>query len=221
MRPERFHRIRRVLDRRQPDLTLLAERVHKPRNLSAILRTCDAVGLLEVHAVPAEDGLSLDDEISASAAKWISVRRHGSVDEAVEHLRKSKHRIVAAHPTPDAADYREVDYTAPTVLLVGTELYGVSDRALELADRTVTIPMEGMIRSLNVSVATALLLYEARRQREAAGLYDDPRLEPERRRRLLFEWSYPRLARIYRVRDEPYPALGPDGDILDQAGSAG
>lgn len=213
MRPERFRRLRAVLSRRQPDLTLLAERVHKPRNLSAILRTCDAVGILDVHAVPADEGLRLDDEISASAADWLRVHPHGALDDAVRTLRDGGFRIVAAHPGPDASDYRRVDYTGPTALLVGTELYGVSDEALTLADQSVTIPMAGMVRSLNVSVATALLLYEAYRQREEAGLYEESRLEAGERDRVLFEWAYPRLARIYRERGEAYPELGPDGEL--------
>lgn len=219
MRPERFRRLKAVLDRRQPDLTVLMERVHKPRNFSAILRNCDAVGVLEAHAVPPEGGLSLDRDVSASASKWIRVRRHETVAEAAASLRSGGFRLVAAHPAEDAVGWTRVDFTRPTALLVGTELYGLTDEAVDLADEVVSVPMVGMIRSLNVSVATAILLYEALRQRREAGLYDESRLSDERYRRILFEWSYPRLARILRRKGRPYPPLGETGEILE-AGEA-
>jgi tRNA (guanosine-2'-O-)-methyltransferase len=97
--------------------------------------------------------------------------------------------------------------------LVGAELHGLSDEGLRLADEYVVIPMVGMVRSLNVSVATSLLLFEAMRQREAAGMYAQPRLDSERYRALLFEWCYPRLAR--RLRDDglPYPPIREDGSV--------
>lgn len=215
VRPERFHRLVDVLDRRQPDLTVLMEKVHKAHNFSAVLRSCDSVGVLEAHAVPPDDGLDLDAEISASAAQWIPVRRHDSVSDGVARLKESGMQVLAAHPGPGAVDYRAPDLTRPTAILLGTELYGVTDEALELADGSVEIPMAGMIRSLNVSVAAALLLYEAYRQRDAAGFYDECRLDPERRRRILFEWAYPRIAEHLRRRGRPYPRLGQDGEILD------
>ncbi len=211
---ERFHRLRSVLDRRQPDLTLLMERVNKEHNLSAILRNCDAVGVLEVHAVPPDEGLTLHHDASGGTAKWMKVRRHPGVTAAVEHFRERDFRIVAADAGEGAVDYRELDYTEPTALLMGAELYGVSPEARGLADARAGIPMMGMARSLNVSVAASLLLYEAYRQRERAGLYDESRLTPERYRRILFEWAYPRFARRYREAGMAYPPLGDDGEIL-------
>lgn len=214
MTAERIERIREVLDRRQPDLTVLMEKVHKPRNFSAILRTCDAVGVLEAHAVPSEDGLSLHESVAQGAARWVRVRRHDSVEEAAAHLRDHGSRIVAAHPSEASVDFRTLDYTGPTTFLVGTELYGLSDRAVELADRVVVIPQRGMVRSLNVSVAAAVLLYEAERQRGEAGLYEERRLEEDRYRRLLFEWAHPRVAEQCRRTGRPYPPLGDEGEIL-------
>ncbi len=215
MRPERFHRIRRVLERRQPDLTVLMERVHKPHNFSAILRNCDAVGVLEAHAVPPEDGLPLYPGTSASASRWVEVRRHDSVARAADHLQRRDFRLVAAHLAPEAEAWTEVDFTRPTAFLVGTELHGLTDEALELADDVVALPMAGMVRSLNVSVATALLLYEAYRQRAEAGLYDTRRLPEPEYERLLFEWAYPRVAEALRAEGRPYPRLGEDGEMLE------
>lgn len=214
MRPERFARLKEVLDRRQPDLTVLMEGVHKPHNFSAVLRSCDAVGVLEAHVVPAEGGFDVHRATSAGTAKWIGVHRHENLEAALGALRGAGFSLVAAHPDPAAEDYRALDFTRPLAILVGAELHGVSPEALAEADRLVRIPMEGMVRSLNVSVAAALLLYEARRQREGAGMYGVSRLAPERYRALLFEWAHPRLAKEYRARREPYPELDEDGTPL-------
>lgn len=216
MRPERFLRIRDVLRRRQPDLTVLMDRVHKPHNFSAILRNCDAVGVLDVHVVPPGQGLDLHHASSAGTRKWVGVRRHEDVGAAVAHLRAEGFRLIAAHPHADAVDFRDTDFTEPTAILMGAELHGVSPEALELADAHVSVPMMGMVHSLNVSVAAALLLFEAMRQREAAGMYEGTRLDPGSFERRLFEWAYPSVARRLRDEGRPYPALGPDGRIPER-----
>jgi tRNA (guanosine-2'-O-)-methyltransferase len=214
MLPKRFHRLKKVLARRQPDLTVLMEQVNKPHNFSAILRSCDAVGVLKAHAVPPRGGLPLSRDTSAGTARWIRVHRHRNVEEAAGTLRKEGYRLVAAQPGPDARSHRDEDYTTPTAFVMGAELPGISNRALELVDAMVTIPMVGMVRSLNVSVAAALLLYEAQRQREGAGMYAESRLAGKEFDRVLFEWAYPDFARRFRERGLPYPELGADGEIL-------
>jgi len=215
MLPERFQRLRSVLDRRQPDLTVLMERVNKAHNLSAILRNCDAVGVLDVHAVYPKRGLKLHRDTSAGTAKWIGMHEHTDGPSAVRFLQEAGFQVVAADPGRRSVDFREVDYTGPTALLMGAELYGVTPESLALVDVTVRIPMVGMARSLNVSVATSLLLYEAFRQRDSSGAYLTPRLDPERRRQLLFEWAYPEIARQLRDAGRSYPALDERGTILN------
>ena len=214
MTPERFRRLSAALTRRQPDLTILMDRVHKSHNFSAILRSCDAVGVLEANVVATEDAVAIHHATSAGSKKWVGVRQHPSVEEAIGRLRKRGFKILAAHPSPGARDYRDVDYTAPTALTLGAELRGLSHEALALADTHVTIPMVGLVQSLNVSVAAGLLLFEASRQRSAAGLYERSRLPAEEFASRLFEWAYPTLARRRREAGRPYPALGRDGEIL-------
>ena len=213
MRPQRFHRLKAVLSRRQPGLTVLMEKVHKSHNFSAILRNCDAVGVLDAHVVPPDSGLDLHHGTSAGTRKWIRVHRHATVGEAVSHLHDRGFTVLAAHPSDDAVDFRTVDFTRPTAVMMGAELDGVSPEGLALADAHVVIPMLGMVHSLNVSVATALLLYEAQRQRAAAGMYDASRLDEEEFRRTLFEWAYPSLAAARRHDGAPYPTLDEDGQI--------
>jgi len=214
--PRRFQRLRAVLGRRQPDLTVLLDQVHKPFNLSAVLRSCDAVGVFEAHAVaPERPVVRPARAISRGTGKWIPVVRHPTIGAACDHLAARGFRLWAAHPGDGARDYREVDYTGPTAILFGQERDGVSAEALARVDGCVAVPMEGMVTSLNVSVAAALVLYEVRRQRERSGLYEGgPRLPPEVYRRTLFEWAYPQHAALCLDRGVPYPELGEDGEIL-------
>lgn len=201
MTPERLARIRAVLDKRQPDLTVLMEGVHKPHNFSAILRSCDAVGVLEAHAIPARYGipnleeaenLSLKgktfNETSASAAKWVGLRVHPDTASAFAHLKSQGFQVLAAHFSQRAVDYRQADYTRPTCILLGTEKWGVSPEAAERADAHILIPMMGMVESLNVSVAAAVILFEAQRQRLQAGFYQRPRLSPTQYEAVLQSW---------------------------------
>jgi len=200
MTDQRRQKIDSVLAHRQPDLTVLAERLYKPRNFSAIVRTCDAVGINELHAIPGE--------------KWMRVHAHDDLDSACRHLKGRGFQLVAAHLSDKATDYRELDYTVPTALVVGTELFGVSETALALSDQQVMIPMKGMTQSLNVSVACAIVLYEAMRQREAAGLFGSRRLDRETLEEQRFEWMQPAVARFCRERGLDYPELDEDGEVI-------
>jgi tRNA (guanosine-2'-O-)-methyltransferase len=212
--PRRFHRVRGVLDRRQPDLTVLLEQVDVPRNLAAILRSCDAVGVFTAHAVWPGGRLKISRPASGGNRRWVPVRKHRTLAAALEHLRDQGLRILAAHPAPGAVPFREIDYAQPTAILLGNEDNGVSEEALAAVDGQVIVPMSGMGTSLNVSVAAALILFEAQRQRLAAGFYDRPRLDPETYRTTLFEWAWPDLAALCRKRGMAYPALGENGEIL-------
>lgn len=213
MRDERRAVIDGVLARRQPDLTVLAERLHKPRNFSAILRTCDAVGINVVHAIPGEEGVAVHWNTSQGAEKWMNVRSHENFSSACVFLRESGFQLVAAHLSDQAVDYREIDYTVPTALVVGTELFGVSEEAAAAVDLQIKIPMRGMTQSLNVSVACAIVLYEALRQRDEKGLYGKPRLDEQTSRVQRFEWLHPVVARFCRERGLDYPEIDADGNI--------
>lgn len=191
------------------------DRVHKPHNLSAIVRSCDAMGLARAHAV-APHRLQVHRHTASGSGRWVEVVVHSTVEAAVQRLTSEGLRIVAAHRGPGSRPLDAVDLTLPTALLVGSELEGLSEEARALAHEFVEVPMQGMVESFNVSVATAVLLYEAVRQRSASAGYQPTRLAPEEQQRLAFEWSYPRVARTYRARGEPYPPLDEDGYFLSQ-----
>ena len=214
MIPRRYERIEQVLKRRQPDLTVLTEDVHKPHNLSAIIRTCDAVGVFAVHAVNRHSETPTFSQVAQGSEKWVQLHSHPDIKTAIAHLQQQQYKVYAAHLSDRAIDYREVDYTKPTAILLGTERWGVTDEATELVDEHIIIPMQGMVQSLNVSVATAIVLFEAQRQRLEAGLYEQMRLDRQTYERTLFEWGYPDIAQVYRRQGKPYPNLGDRGEIL-------
>lgn len=190
------------------------ENVHKPHNFSAVVRTADAVGIWEAHAIVPAGGVPLHHLASGGSRKWVNIRVHRDLASARRVLSEREFQLLAAHPAERAVDFRQVDYTRPTAVLFGQEKEGLTEGALAAADQLIVVPMEGMVASLNVSVAAALILFEAQRQRRAAGLYESSRLEPEELERTLFEWCYPEIAEVCRRRGVAYPALDENGELL-------
>lgn len=213
MIPRRYERLRQVLSKRQPDLTVVTEDVHKPHNLSAIIRTCDAVGVFEVHGVNSNSRVPTYSQVAQGSEKWVQLQTHNNVKTAIANLQSSGFKVYAAHLSDEAIDYRDIDYTLPSAILLGAEKHGVSDVAADLVDGHIIIPMMGMVQSLNVSVAAAVILFEAQRQRLAAKMYDRVSLDPETFNRVIFEWGYPELAAMYTRQGKAYPSLDEYGNI--------
>ena len=214
MVPKRYQRLRQVLDKRQPDLAVLMENVHKPHNFSAILRTCDAVGVFEAHVVKPDGGMPTYNNTARGSEKWIHLHLHTNINEAIKHLKDRDFHIYAAHLSDHSVDYRKLDYTQPTAVLMGSELQGVSEEAVKLVDQEIIIPMVGMVQSLNVSVAAAVILFEVQRQRLQAGLYNQVQLDSQTYEQVLFEWGYPEIAARYEHKGKSYPALDEEGYII-------
>ncbi|MCW9005025.1 MAG: tRNA (guanosine(18)-2'-O)-methyltransferase TrmH, partial [Gammaproteobacteria bacterium] len=215
MTPERLQAIITSLNQRQPDLTVIMENVIKPHNLAAVARTSDAVGALDIHAITPRRSIKLTQMSAGGIKKWITVNTHIDTATGITHLKQQGFQIVATRLSETAKDYREIDYTKPTAILVGEELEGISEQALMLSDEHVTIPMAGLVQSLNVSVASALLLYEAYRQRDAAGMYDERRINDELYQRLLFEWCHPIVTRYCKQKKIPYPEINQQAEIIE------
>lgn len=211
MTPERFHKLRDVLTRRQPDLTILAADIHKSHNISAVLRTCDAIGIYRMHAVSPGGQLRRHHMIAGGTSRWVDIKIHPDLNTAMQSLRDDNWQLIAAHSSDSARDYRDIDYTRKVAIVLGSELDGLSPEAVSAADETIALPLEGMVASLNVSVAAAIILYEAQRQRRAAGLYEQSRLNRDEFATTLFQWSYPEIAARCRARGQPYPDLTDDG----------
>jgi tRNA (guanosine-2'-O-)-methyltransferase len=187
----RQQRLRSVLSRRQPDLVVVLENVFDAHNASAVLRSCDAVGVLEVHLVydveePPECVFARTT--SSGTAKWMDIHRHESVEACYAALREKQLKVLVTALQTDSLRLYESDLASPVALVFGNEQRGASEQAVALADGTIYIPMLGVVESLNISVACAVTLYEALRQRQEAGLYDSPRLNDEELASRLDAW---------------------------------
>lgn len=271
----RVARLRHVLARRQPSLTVCVDGVKKAHNLGAIARSAEAAGCLDVFAVaqdpkhvllsngndigkrkkaraqnatkndPAMESIDIDGDkndsenvgwdvsnvggplrrvknkellsTSKGAHLWLQMSVHDQVDSAVKAIKARGMQIVTADLVPESVDFREIDYTKPTCILVGAEAQGVSEEARRAADHIITIPMVGMVQSLNVSAATAVVLYEAQRQREIAGMYDPARsaLSEDEQNDLLVRFFQPDIAAFCDKRGIPYPLLDEHGAVIE------
>lgn len=215
MNLERYQRIQEVLKARQADLTLCLEEVHKPNNVSAVIRSADATGIHKVHAVWPDKMRTLS-HTSAGARNWVEVETHDTIEDAIGELKRQGMQVLVTNLSETAVDFRQIDYTKPTAVILGSEKIGASEQAKALADQDIIIPMVGMVQSLNVSVASAVILYEAQRQRQAAGMYDNAQsaLPAETIHRILFERGHPVLAKVAKRKQLPYPPLDEQGQIV-------
>jgi rRNA methylases len=213
MTPERLRRIRSVLDQRQPDLTVITDEVHKGRNISAIVRTCDAVGVDTIHCVMPEFGYQTYSGAAASADKWVQQKHYSTVSEPICQLKNVGFQVIAANLCEQSVDFRQIDYTKPTALLLGAEVNGVSAYARGEVDHNIVVPMVGMVESFNVSVASAVILMEAHRQRTEAGLYDMPRLEQGLYDDRFMHWAHPKITAYCKQHNLEYPKLRDDGEL--------
>jgi len=215
MTPERFAKAVQVLNYRQPDLTVVTDQVHKGQNLSAIIRTCDAVGIMALHSVYDAATFKAHTGTTMGTHKWVETKIFRDINTPLKRLKNNNYQIVAADTSGSTKDYRDIDYSVPTALLLGAEKYGISDAAYPYIDQCITVPMMGMVESFNVSVACAIILAEARRQREVVGLYAKRQISDELFNRTILEWTQPLVARYCQKNDIKYPELDGKGDIID------
>ena len=214
MTPKRLARINTMLDKRQPDLTVCMEGVHKNHNLAAVVRTADAVGISDVHAIWKNEQMRVSGGSAAGSQNWVDVHHYNQTEEAIKALKQQNMQILVTNLSNTAVDFRDIDYTKPTAILLGQEKFGASAQALSLADQDIIIPMVGMVQSLNVSVACSVVLYEAQRQRQLAGLYNQPKIDEHRRQRFLFEGGHPIFANACQRKGLSYPKINELGQIV-------
>lgn len=188
--PERAAKLGKALRHRQPSLTVVFENVHDPHNISAVIRSCDAVGVLEAHGVYHGRQVfpALGEKSSASARKWVDVTLHSAIQPCYASLRQQGFTIYTTHMDSSAVNLYELDLTRPVALVFGNEHEGVSEKARSLADGNFLIPMMGVVQSLNISVACAVSLFEAMRQRMKAGMYDVPQFNDSEFAKLKNDW---------------------------------
>lgn len=192
MTPERHHRLTSVLDKRQGNITVVLENVFDPHNISAVMRTCDAIGVQDIYILNTKipRHKKWGAKSSSSAAKWLTIHQFENADECFSSLRKRYSTILTTHLSSDAVSLHAIDLTQDIALVFGNEHSGVSDEIRALADGNFIIPQVGIIRSLNISVACAVTLYEAFRQKMNAGHYNQKGLDAVRYNELLKEWGF-------------------------------
>ena len=212
MSPERYARIRNFLSLRQPSLTLCLEQLHKPHNVSAIVRSCDAVGVYEVHAVW-DKKPDIRKSTAMGSENWVYTKEHLCIEDAVSHLKTQNMQVLVTNLSENSVDFREIDYTQPTAIILGQEKHGATEEALAAADQDIIIPMVGMVQSLNVSVAAALILYEAQRQRQLAGMYNTQQLSEQACQKMLFEGGFQKLREVCDSKGLTYPHINTNGHI--------
>ena len=191
MTPERLQKMLTVLQKRQNDLTVVLENVFDPHNVSAVMRSCDAVGVQEIFVVDtiAPPAKRWGYRSSGSAYKWITVHQFTNLDACITAVRQKYERILTTHLAADAVSLYELDLTLKLGLVFGNEQNGVSAELNAAADGNFVIPQIGMIPSLNISVACAVTLYEAYRQKRLAGHYAAQKLSSEEFQKLKTQWS--------------------------------
>lgn len=186
---KRLNKIRNVVTARQFSLRVVLENIHDPHNVSAIFRTCDAVGVPQVDLLyTVEEFPKISKVSSASSKKWVEQKRYNSTKECIEQLRKEGFKIYGTILSDKAEDIYELDLTEKIAIVMGNEHRGISDEIIDACDKHIYISMRGMIQSLNVSVATAVVLYEAQRQRAAKGMYEKSELEDKELENLIDKW---------------------------------
>ena len=191
MTPERYKRLSQVLDKRQPDITVVLENVFDPHNVSAVMRTCDAIGIQEVYI--------LNDRIpphkkwgyrsSSTATEWLTLYQFTEAESCFNEIRKKYKKVLTSHLSEDASDMFSIDFTESIALVFGNETLGVSEDIRKFSDGDFIIPQVGVIKSLNISVACAVTLYEAFRQKKISGHYESPKLNESHRRELDIKWG--------------------------------
>ncbi|MEE9389616.1 MAG: RNA methyltransferase [Candidatus Aminicenantaceae bacterium] len=186
---ERIEKVKRVLSLRQPDLRVVLEEVKNTHNASAVVRSCDAAGILYVDIISAdEEPFPVNEAISTRAEKWIQFQYYTSASDCLNSLKKEGIKIAATHISEDSLPYTDLDYTQPMAIVFGNEAEGLSEEALALADYKIKIPMIGMAQSLNLSVSVGIILYEAMKQRREKGLYNEKRLSPDEFNACMKKW---------------------------------
>lgn len=191
MTPQRYQRLTSVLKNRQPDLTVILENVFDPHNISAVMRTCDAVGIQDIYVlnnrIPPHR--KWGNKSSSTASQWLTIHQFTDVEECFQEVRKNYSKIYASHLSDKSTNLYEMDLTESVALVFGNETFGVSDEIRKYADGDFIIPQVGIIKSLNISVACAVTLYEAFRQKNEKGHYEQSRLQQTKMQELQKQWG--------------------------------
>lgn len=177
MQQKRIQKFKDVVSKRQPSITVILENVHDQHNIGAVMRTCDSIGIMEIFVLQSNpkysaSNITLGKRTSAGTRKWVDVHFYTNLEQCFAHVRSKYEHIYATHLDTDSKSLYDLDLASSVALLFGNEAFGVSEEALKNCDGNFIIPQMGFVQSLNISVACAVSLYEAYRQRDVKGMYD-------------------------------------------------
>lgn len=193
MTPERHDRLTSVLNKRQPDITVVLENVFDPHNVSAVMRTCDAVGIQDVfilnNRIPPHKKWGYRS--SSTANKWLNIHQYTDAESCFTEIRKKYINIYTTHLADDSVEIYDLNLTESIALVFGNETFGVSEEIRKYSNGNFIIPQVGIIKSLNISVACAVTLYEAFRQKKAKGHYLESRMPETQLTALKDQWNIP------------------------------
>ncbi len=191
MTNERKQKVEAVLNNRQSNLTIVLEDVQDPRNVTAVMRTADAVGIQDIYVINTgrPNIKKFGYKSGSSAGKWVTLHQFTDTEACFEALRQRFDVILTTHLSSDAIDLYSIDFTQSVALVFGNEQEGVSEKARALADGNFIIPQVGMVQSLNISVACAVSIYEAYRQKKQAGHYEQSTMPAEQFNLLKEQWG--------------------------------
>ena len=191
MTPARYNRLTNVLSHRQPDITVVLENVFDPHNVSAVMRTCDAIGIQDVYIlnnrIPPHKKWGYRS--SSTAAEWLTIHQFTDAEKCFSELRNNYKKIYTTYLSDAATDIFKLDLTESVALVFGNETFGVSEEIRRFSDGDFIIPQVGIIKSLNISVACAVTLYEAFRQKNTKGHYQQNRLPANQLSDLYHKWG--------------------------------
>lgn len=188
---QRLTNFHQVLEQRTRYITVVLEDIYQSQNASAVLRTCDCTGIQDVHIVEERNVYEINRDVTLGADQWLTLHYYnqagGNLMQVIQKLRSECYRIVATSPhkrgsTPENFDLLK----GKTAIMFGTELNGLTEQALELADEYIEIPMAGFTESFNISVSAAITLYTLRKRLEASSL--PWKLSEKERYELLLNW---------------------------------
>lgn len=199
----RIQKFKEVISKRQLNLTVILENVHDPHNIGAVMRTCDSIGVHEIFVVYSDpnlnqDRLELSHTTSSGARKWLDIHFYTALEPCMTHVRSKYDKIYTTHLSNDATDLYDLDLTQSVALFFGNERDGLTEEALQHSDGNFIIPQVGMVQSLNISVACAVSLFEAYRQRNLANMYTENSSNSAAQQAQLFESYYERHTRRFQ-----------------------
>lgn len=188
---KRLALLEKVLKKRTRYLTVVLEDIYQPHNASAVLRTCDSLGIQDIHVIENRNKYEINPDVELGSAQWLNISKHNkqtnNTAEAISSLKDQGYRIVATTPHTDDVSLPDFNIAkGKAAILFGTEMKGLSSIATEMADEFLRIPMNGFAESFNISVSAAIILYTLRSGLDNSGIKWE--LSKEERELIHFQW---------------------------------